>query len=311
MGSTPGTAPGIVLPGEALEAIEQAAAESQPGSAPSGPTATPVGFAGGVSAIPVDFCTNLQVSVLAPGTPGLFPSSVTLAITGKILNSDGSITNQYWSYNFAPSAGLLVWPELAPGYLLSVTATCQTAGIPSGALFCVAGLVHQTGSRQPLDMTLISAYLSSSNPVAWPSGVLHDISDGAGFYFEYEGTSAPLGSAWTYYIVDQYLMPQTISFEFVTSSTAANRYPYVELTLPPAPAVFIGVAAVAQTASQSWYYTFGTGLAWESGAPNIIELLALQSELMLNPGSNLTINCYQFQSGDQIVNPVIQGRAWS
>lgn len=301
---------GVSLPDDAAATIAAATAAATPAPAATATPSISTSLAVGVTGMPIDASTWIQITIPANASAAVAVPSVSITLTARILLADGTLSYCRWDKTFAMNAGLTYSSDMAPGYLLSVAVTCNTPGVVDGMLFAVVGLIHQPGTGFPLDTVLVSSYVSYTAPAAWPGGHLHTVSEGEGFYFEYEGTNPPAGSAWTYTVVDQYLMPQLIAFEFVTSSTAANRYPYIELTLPPMPPVYIGVAPVAQTASQSWYWNFGVELAWESGAPVILECLPLQSGLLLNPGAQLGVNCYQLQSGDEIVNPVIIGRAW-
>jgi len=311
VGTSPADTSGIMLPADVQAAADQEAAQIAP--VPSSPAPTPVPLPGGVSAFPVDFCTNLQCQILPVGgaVAAALPASVTVMVAGKILNSDGSITNCQWPNTFAPSAGLYFNSDLAPGYLLSMAVTLQTPGIPSGALFCVLGLCHQNAPPQPLDAVLISGYVTSSNPLGWPSGVLHDVGDGPGCPVYVYPPNPGAGNLVAYVVSDLYLQPTAVTFTLSTSGTVTSRTPWVFYGYGGVAYWSLGIASILQPASTVVVYEFSLGSGTMPSALNVFYVGPIATGVRMVSGMTLYINAQQFQPGDAFSGISIQGNAWT
>jgi len=311
VGTSPADTSGIMLPADVTAAADQAAAQAAP--VPSSPAPTPVPLPGGVSAFPVDFCTNLQCQILPVGgaVAAALPASVTVMVAGKILNSDGSITNCQWPNTFAPSAGLYFNSDLAPGYLLSIGVTLQTAGIPSGALFCVLGLCHQSAPPQPLDAVLISGYVTSSNPLGWPSGVLHDVGDGPGCPVYVYPANPGAGNLLAYPVTDLYFQPTAVTFTLNTSAVVAGRTPWVFYGFAGVAYWSLGITSLSQAASSSNTYEFSQGSGTMPAGLTSFYVGPIATGVRLVSGMTLYINVIGFQAGDALINIAIQGNAWT
>jgi len=310
VGTSPADTSGIMLPADVQAAADQAAALT-PAATPGGPAATPLPIPGGVSAFPVDFCTDLQIVVTPPACPqsGL-PTNISLMACAKILNSDGSITNSQFPISFPSASGAYFSSDLAPGYLLSLVITCLTPGITSGQLFCVAGLCHQISPQQPLDALLISAYLSSHNPVAWPGGLLQDVSDGQGFVGVQALSNPPAGVFPTITVVDAYLSLQGIQFTLVTSAIAGNRQVYTYVAGAGGGNITIYKSTFLQPPSTTMTYWLAPELTEQTDSTGTAHDGPISLGITLSQGGVVVVGAVGFAGNDQFSNILVTGRMW-
>lgn len=260
--------------------------------------------------MPIDASTWIQVTVPPNPSAAATVPTVSLTFTGRILGLDGTLAYCRWDESFSLASGLTFSSDLAPGYLVSLTVTCNTPGVVDGMVYTIVGLTHQPNVGAPLDTLLIASYVSSAAPCGWPCGFLRTVSDGQGFYFAYKGTAPAAGSPWYYTVTDAYLMLQLISFELTTNATAASRIPYVDLILPGPFYVQVALSGGSEPASTSYYWNIGVDLPNMTAAVGAIITVSLLAGLVLNAGTQIGVVVQNMQAGDTITGPAIIGRAW-
>jgi len=310
MGTTSVNPTGVVLPAGLLATLEAEGAAAQAAAAQSPAVSNP-GLPGGVAAMPVDAQTWLQF-VLAEW-PLVYnnPTSVSCVLNARILNPNGTITNNQYSITFSATGGQNQRFSMPPGYLLGVTLTCTTANVPSGAYFCLVGLVHQNAANQTFDVLLICDYLTSLNPLAWPCGILHAMGDGPGAPFAFQGTNPPAGSAYTVTLDEALFQLQNVTVSFTTSATAANRSVFVYASPPPGTLVItIAVSPALQVASTTLEYTFMMGGPTVTIVPGN-EYGPIAGPIRLPYGTIVGISALQLQAGDQLSAIYLIGTLWS
>ena len=301
---------GVVLPDEVTADITAAAQEPLPASNTPTPQFQTTALPGGVSAIPVDASTYLQITVVPnPSFPNP-AGGVTVFLTAKILQPSGTITNCLYTYTFSITAGLLQVSDMAPGYLLAVAVSVGTAFVPDGALYAVVGLLHQPNSGQPLDALLISGYVSSLQPTGWPEAILRTVSDGNGWSFGLRPTSPALGADWIYQVVDAQLELTSVALTLTAAVTVANRYVTIYISVAGGSEATVGACATAQTAGTAVEYQFSAGLPASSITAAGIQFCTLANPILLNAEGVMGTDTNGLQAGDQISNIALTGRAW-
>lgn len=303
-------ASGVVLPTEVTESISAAALEPAPPQPATAIQFQGAALPGGVSAIPIDASTYLQIQVLPNPTYPNPSGGVNISLTAKILSPDGSITNCQYTQNFSVTAGTTQVYDLAPGYLISVAVTCQNAGIPDGALFVIAGLIHQPNAGLPLDALLCASYLSSYVPVGWPEGILRTISDGNGFPASVQSATPGVGVQPTYTIVDAYFQVVGIEFELTTDAVAGSRYVSAFVNPPVGAGTGIGAAPAVQGPGTTVAYLLGPGLAQFNSPLGTGQTIATPDPLLLAMGDLIGISASNLDPNDQFTALTVHGRAW-
>jgi len=312
MGSNVG-ALGVTLPPEVAENISAVQAIPNP-PPPVLPTQIQGSeLPGGVSAVPIDASTLLQVVVPPCNNPAYASTQIALTICARILLPDGTLNYSSFPEQFTASAGLFFQSDLAPGYLISVAATVSTPNIPSGVVFVSSGLVHQSGQGIPFDTLLVSGYCSSYNPTGWPAGVLQDVTSGQGAPWSANPSAPAVGSTFTYDIPDAYVELQAATFTLTTNATAGNRFVYLEAITSIGAQAFIAASTVAQTASETVTYTAVFGTPAPIAILSSLELLSLSGPLILGNGAAVEASAAGFQfgaGGDKFTSLQLVGRGW-
>jgi len=301
---------GVVLPDEVSDSITAAAQEPLPSSNQPVPQIMASALPGGVSAMPIDASTYLQVVIPPNPTYFLASSQITVTVNARILNADGTLNYCSWPQTFKMSNGLSFTSNLAPGYLLSVSITCDTNNVADGVLYAVAGLIHQEQTGIPVDTLLVASYVSTYQPAGWPSGILRTVSDGNGFALQVQAANPSVGDDALYTSPDQQEEISALQFTITTSATAATRQAYLEMSNPGTGSVIIGYSPVTQTAGQTVTYAFARNLPASAAVSNQIQYCTLAEGVILNLGGVIIIDAFNLQSGDQISNIYVAGRAW-
>jgi hypothetical protein len=301
---------GVALTDDVVQQINtQAAAALPPPNQPT-PQIVETPIAGGVSAVPIDASTYLQITIPANPT---FPNpagGVTILLTAKILTPNGTITNCLYTYTFNISSGLLQVADLAPGYLLSVAVTCGTAGIPDCALYVVVGLLHQPNTGQPLDALLVASYVSSAQPCGWPEGILRTVSDGNGVLTLVEGPNPGPGNPAYYQVADEYFQLQSVQATLTTGVAVANRDVYVQVSNPLTFSQNVSFCVNTQTAGSNVTYIFSQGIASASLLSGAVQLVPLPQGINLSLGMQIIMGAANLQGADSFSVLQVMGQAW-
>jgi len=300
----------ITLPPSVVSTLE-AAASTPPSPGPgSGGQIQPTEAAGGVSAVPVDASTFIQVAVLPNPNPLYSTTTVSVSICARLMDASGNLNYSRWDNSFAVSAGITFQALLLPGYLISLAVTCNTASIPSGVLFVVGGLVHQANTGLPLDTLLLSSYVSSFAPAGWPAGALTDVSadQGAPCTIPF-GASAP-GAHCTLTVPDAYFLPLAAYVGFTTSVAVANREVFMYASIAGGPAVYLAICPNTQAAGLTVGYLFMPTVSPFAPPALDTQVVGLTSELLTPGGTVITIAAAAIQAADQFANGYVYGRAW-
>jgi hypothetical protein len=302
---------GVVLPDEITSSIATAAQTPEPTNTPEPINFQGSALPGGVSAVPIDASTYLQITI-APNPSFPNPSGgVTINLTAKILTPQGAIVNCAYSYNFSVTAGLVAVSDMAPGYLVAVCATCETAGIPDGVLFVTAGLIHQPNAGLPYDALLCASYMSSVVPVGWPEGILRTVTDGDGFGWIYRNLSIPVGTQPSYTVVDVQVELLGMQVSLTTDAVAGNRLMSVIAQKSTGGNTQLVTGQSPQTASTTLSY-----LATGGGQYNIpgggiqVCSVPLTTPNRLYQGDLVECDIINFDPNDQVNFFVLYGRAW-
>jgi hypothetical protein len=265
---------------------------------------------GGVSAMPIDAATFLQVII--PPVPSFAPAGtkISVTITARILAPDGTLSYCRWDNTFDVTVGLTFNSDLAPGYLLSVCATTTTAGVVDGAVYAIIGLTHQSNPGVPLDTLLVSSYISTYVPVGWPNGILRTLSDGNGFALTVVTALPAPGTNLNYTIVDQYVSLIGVNTGLITGVAVANRI--VQLVVKPGGGqdTIIGQAVNAQAGSLDLVYYFGVGQPLYGAVGVSPQYVPFDPGMILRAGDVVRIAVQNKQAADQVYQSLIFGRAW-
>lgn len=301
---------GVSLPDDAAATIQAAtaAATSAPAAAPS--AAPSVGVSVGVNSMPIDANTWIQITVPANPTAAINAPSISLTLTARILQADGTLAYCRWDETFSLSSGLSFASDMAPGYLLSVAVTCNTAGVVDGMVYAVVGLIHQPGPGRPLDTVLVASYLATASPLAWPAGHLHGISEGNGFLVTIAGTTPAGGANFYYTVVDYYFELKSVQFTLVTGSTAANRQPAVGAGGSTSGAEAVGWYTGTQTASTTMSYNFMVDTAPAAAGPSGWTLCTLSPGIKVPAGGMIEIVVVNIAAGDQLEDIILVAQVW-
>lgn len=310
MGASPDQS-GITIPPGVLATLEAENAAAA-AAGPSASAVQPAGnLPGGVAAFPVDQQTFLQISVPPYSGAASPPAVISLSVNTRTVNPDGTITNSQYTASFAPTAGLNNQYPMPPGYLMSVAVNCLTPNIVTGLLFCMVGAIHQASPGQPFDALFVADYLNSTNSLGWPFGVLHGLTDGAGFPLTVAPANPPAGTLLSYTVTDQYFMLTGVTNTLATAVAVANRQMLI-LALPPGGTyACLGMAAQIQTASLNLTYYWAAGLTPVGAAGAPYQLNPLAQSQMLPVNSVIYVTCANLQGADQIGGVVLSGRVWS
>jgi hypothetical protein len=302
---------GIVLPPEVEASIAAAQAAVAKAPPPAPPSVYPHRLAGGVSAMPIDESTNLQINIPACSGYAGAVTNVNLSVTARILNPDGTLTYCEWDQVFPLNGGLTALVALAPGYLVGLTITCNNGVVSDGVLFCVAGLIHRPQPGAPLDTLLIAHYVSYWAPAGWPMSIVGHISDTRGFPFVANQRAPGAGSYAQYTCVDQYLEVISAQATLTTDAVAGNRQVYGMVTPYGGGQSSVTISNAIQAASTSVAYTFAVGLQIEDAAGGAQQLMPLPAGLVVASGGQIRLYAAGMDAGDQWSNLVILGRAWA
>jgi hypothetical protein len=301
---------GVALPQDLLIDIASTPAETPTPTPTASMLASAGPLPGGVSAMPIDAATFLQVVI--PPVPSFAPAGtkISVTITARILAPDGTLSYCRWDNIFDVTVGMTFNSDLAPGYLLSVCATTTTAGVVDGAVYAILGLTHQSNPGVPLDTLLVSSYISTYVPVGWPNGILRTLSDGNGFAFGAVTGVPGAGVPVHYIIVDNYVEPIVMQASLTTSVSVGIRQVKCTMfngTLPP---VTIGICPNTQAQGTTVNYTFTLNLTPLGAAAAAVQYCTLGGPLILSQPFSLYMTAVNLDGGDQFTALTVFGRAW-
>lgn len=302
---------GIILPTGVLATLEAEHAATPATPPPGSPAQLQTPPLGGVSAICIDANSYLQVQVLPSPGPSTVVPNVSLQVNTRTIDPNGSIVNNVYTFTANLAAGLTYTEPLPLGYLLSLSVNTLTPGVVTGVCFVIAGITHQLGANQLPDIPLASGYVCTLTPVGWPSGILHDVSDGEGYYGQLGPFQTSGGGTYTYTIVDQFIQLEGIRFTFGAGTTVANRWPAVSLIVPGYSALMIAMANTAVVADGVFAYWFIPQFPYVSYGLNADVVGPLAYVERISVGTQIQVTAQNFQTGDTINTIIFFCRFWS
>jgi hypothetical protein len=237
-------------------------------------------------------------------------TGVTLRLDVRLLLPNGEINSSVWT--FGPTGNRAIntwWVTLAEAFLLSVFASTDSA-VPPGACWVRCLLVRGGGSGASLAQAIVAGYLAQRSGLAWPYPRYQNPVEGAGRLRLIDGTdpapgvsiaeTVPVGARWKLVSVFCWL---------ATSALAGDRHVYLQLMSPAGIWLWIP-PALAQPASQTYYYSWAIGI--NPYTSSIVGLVArpLPDQLTLTPGQQFMVQATGMLAGDDFGPPRYLVEEW-
>ena len=198
---------------------------------------------------------------------------------------------------------------LVESFLLSVSVTPGTL-MPLGSCWVRILLMSGGGGGTSYPQGIVMGYMVKGSILTWPYPRFQNPVEGPGRLRLIEGTdpaagvsiaeTVPVGARWKLVSVFAWL---------ATDATVFDRHVYLVLMSPAGVWLWLP-PAVAQPASQTYYYTWGIGLAPYTSSLVGLVARALPDQLTLTPGQQFMVQCGGMQVGDDFGPPRYLVEEW-
>lgn len=236
---------------------------------------------------------RVTISNVHPTTP--------YAFSGRLLRTDGVTVPllQELRKTVDGTAAVTVI-ELAEGYLLSGAIFPHSGEAVRGDCWGSLGLIRGSTPGAPPFAILGTGYVSSLQPLTWPWGVRNEtVLDGPGKVDVIVGTPVTGAAFMGLVPPNRAWLVKSVAFTLTTDATVGDRIAqvwFVSLTH----VVMVVQAVGTQAASLANSYTCGLNVNAQSTTGQVHHVLALPTNVLLQPGWRVDITAGGLKPGDII-----------
>ena len=239
-------------------------------------------------------------------------ASETVTITARILTIDGIVIPLVYSFPL-PTAYTNANPtiQLAEGFLLSFSAQA-TAATHRGQTYVRAWLSRGGTVSSQAVTVLASDYITGAYLAGWPNGNIVSPADGPG-----NPRAIVVGNPGAGNEINLGVQTSTrwkvrsLTATFITSGTAGNRYPQVELFTGSGNPGWVGATSIAVPATTTATIVAGAGAAFASALTTNVQI-PLPPDMAIMAGSGAAVKTLTsgLLAGDAYSNIVVTVEEW-
>lgn len=236
---------------------------------------------------------------------------VSVTVAGRFQHPDGRV--EPFEHRITPTSdrvATVITRRLARGWILNLHVYASAGAPLTGQTFAIASIVRgQSGGVIEL-ATLAAGYVTATQRLAWPSGLVLNSLEGGGALRSITGATpgagvevsetVPTGARW-----------ELLAFQaqLVTAVAAANRA--TSLSLDDGATVYVSLPAkFVQTASLTFFYVWAQGLQNLQDATRITNQSPLPTNLRMGAGHRIKTATSAIQGADQFSAVQYLVREW-
>jgi hypothetical protein len=238
-------------------------------------------------------------------------TGITLEVHGRVLLPNGTVVPFFQAHqpnsNRTLKTDIFAIPE---GFLLNIAVFLAAGSAQRGQCYVAVKLGRGQGAARVDHQVILQGYVGNTVNQAWPGNRLEQPTEGPGIIRSITGTTpaagvgiletVPTGARWRLVAIQA-----TLS----TSAAVANRFVEMIVSVNAIAVLTIPVDGV-QTASLSWTYNFGTGVAFWTSGLGTQRLFSMPVGFILPAGSTFQVTAVSIQAADQFTAPNYTIEEW-